>query len=94
VLRKLTVNDRLVGAANLALEYDIIPENICTGIAAALHYNYKKDVQASELQKKIEIKGVDAVLSEVSGIERNSKLSEMIKTKYLKLKDSLKILIK
>ncbi len=42
-LRKLEINGRLMGAANICLAHGFIPEDILIGISAAIFYNEKQD---------------------------------------------------
>ena len=84
-IRKLGANDRLVGAAKLAREYGVVPENICAGIAAALCYSHPKDLDAVRLQQDITARGVDWVLEAICDLRKGSDLAGMIKEKYHKL---------
>ncbi|MEP7359205.1 MAG: hypothetical protein ABI847_18280, partial [Anaerolineales bacterium] len=59
-IRKLGRNDRLVGAACLALEYGIRPANLALGIAAALEYANPQDPAALKLQEILAAGGLDA----------------------------------
>lgn len=81
-LRKLRVDDRLVGAALYCLEWDIEPDYIVTGIVAALKYKNSKDEKAVELQRKLDSSGLDAVLKDILSVDVNSHLGQMIKKKY------------
>jgi mannitol-1-phosphate 5-dehydrogenase len=79
-LRKLMPNDRLIGGAKLALEYDIKPVNFIKGIKAALGFDNPEDKAAVELQSLLEVKGMDVVLEEVCGLDkkRDSLLFQLI----------------
>jgi mannitol-1-phosphate 5-dehydrogenase len=71
-LRKLSPNDRLVGAAELYAKSGQTPRALAWAIGAALHFNPAEDPSARELQRRIEEKGVRATLHEVSSIDPNS----------------------
>ncbi len=81
-IRKLGPTDRLVGAANLALEQDIEPDALAWGIAAALTFDDPRDQVALKLQALLEEKGPDQVLNEVCGLDSDSHLAKMIKDRY------------
>lgn len=81
-LRKLGSQDRLIGAARLALEYGFKPEYLSLGIAAALHYDNPEDEQAMKLSREIKEKGIDWVLENICGLNKNQELTKMIKKRY------------
>lgn len=78
-IRKLKPDDRLIGGAKLAIEYDITPVNFLTGIVAALSYDNPEDKEARDLQQLIRTKGLDTVLREVCGLNPDEELFELIK---------------
>ncbi|MEO6623226.1 MAG: hypothetical protein ABIN37_00115 [Burkholderiaceae bacterium] len=80
-IRKLGRNDRLVGAACLALEYGIRPDNLALGIAAALEYASPQDPSAVKLQALIHSGGLEAVFEQVCCIEPDGELARMIKAR-------------
>jgi mannitol-1-phosphate 5-dehydrogenase len=81
-IRKLRRDDRLVGAALLALEYGIEPRHIVRGIVAALRFDPPGDAAAGELQWRLAADGLDAVLQEVSGLAPGSPLAGLIHRAY------------
>lgn len=80
-IRKLGPEERLVGAANLAREFEIEPERLAGGIAAALSYDNPEDKEAIELSGKLKEGGVDAVLRDICNIKPEGKLALLIKEK-------------
>ena len=84
-IRKLAAEDRLVGAANLAVEGGGKPVHLAWGIAAALLFNPADDPSAPALQAKIKENGVEAALAEVSGIQKDSVLGKLVLDAYAKL---------
>ena len=85
-LRKLGPEDRLMGAAQLALKYDVVPENISLGIAAALCYDYPQDEEAVKLALLLKDKGVAGTLEEISGLDPDSELCKLVADKYVTLR--------
>ncbi len=85
-LRKLGPEDRLMGAARLALKYDVVPENISLGIAAALCYDYPRDDEAVKLALLLKDKGVAGTLQEISGLGPDSELCKLVADKYVTLR--------
>lgn len=86
-LRKLGYDDRLVGPARMVLSCGVLPENLCTGIAAAIYYDEETDPSAQQLKQLRLAKGIDAVLTEVCGLEPDGTLGMLIKEKIQELKD-------
>jgi mannitol-1-phosphate 5-dehydrogenase len=77
-LRKLRREDRLVGGALLALEHGVEPRNIAAGIAAALRFDAPGDPSAVELQNRLRVEGVEAVLRELCGLAPDHPLTRLI----------------
>ena len=78
--RKLSPQDRLIGSATTALEMGITPAYIALGAAAGLR-RYIAEAEGME-------QGMDsaaAVLKDISGLEENSPLAELILAMYQKL---------
>jgi mannitol-1-phosphate 5-dehydrogenase len=87
-LRKLGPEDRLVSPARQYVElFDEIPRHLVTGVASALHFDYKKDEEANKLQNLIQTKGIEDTLAEVTGLSRDHRLFEPILSAYEVLKD-------
>lgn len=77
--RKLSPQDRLIGAATLALEMGVTPVHITIGAAAGVH-RYLKEAGTAQSQEAAE-----AVLSQVSGLNPGSKLCQLILGMYVML---------
>ena len=78
--RKLSADDRLIGSSVLALEQGITPAYIAVGAAAGLH-RYINEAEGME-------QGMDAakqVLTEVSKLDAEGKLAQMILAMYAKI---------
>lgn len=80
--RKLSVNDRLVGAANLCLKHGIKPVNICAGIAAGLKFAPEADASSVEIAVFTKENGVAATLEKYSGVSDNSPILEYVLEAY------------
>jgi len=81
-LRKLGPDDRLVGAARLAMEYGIEPRVLSMGIASALRFRNSEDAGACRLAQMLERKGLDSVLHEVCKIDRGERLYELVRAEF------------
>lgn len=78
-IRKLGLNDRVIGGANLALSYDIKPINVALVAAAGLVYDNVEDAAAVEIQKIIKEEGLDAVFERICGIDPKGELADLIR---------------
>lgn len=86
-LRKLGPDDRLVGSARLVEEYGIVPENLCTAIAAAVYYTNENDPSAVQLREMRTEKGVDYILENVCGLDPSGSMACLIREKIELLKN-------
>jgi len=77
-LRKLGPDDRLVGAARLALAYGVAPEGLALAAAAAIRYRNPGDPSAEELRRLHESEGTGAVLEKVCKLSPGDPLYELI----------------
>lgn len=85
--RKLSPNDRLVGAANLCALHGIKPVNACLGIAAAMKFDSNNNAAISEVQSIIDGEGPKAVLKKICNLSENDPISDMV-LEFYKLLDS------
>ncbi|SFJ53614.1 mannitol-1-phosphate 5-dehydrogenase [Thermoflavimicrobium dichotomicum] len=81
-IRKLGPSDRLVGPAVQSLNYGIMPEHLCIGIAAALLFDYDKDPEAVSIQKTIKEKGLAETIHHYTKIGQDSPLFSIIMEKF------------
>ena len=77
-IRKLSSDDRLIGAAKLAQKHDIIPLYICLGAASALKFNELGDTSAQRMQSIIKHDGPEEVLKQVCHLNTDETLGKMI----------------
>lgn len=77
--RKLSPDDRLIGSAKLALEQGITPAYIAVGAAAGLHRYLKEADKAQNRENAL------AVLREVSHLDKEDALTEMILARYAEI---------
>jgi mannitol-1-phosphate 5-dehydrogenase len=73
-LRKLAPDDRLIGAARLALASGIEPVNLCTAAAAALRFDTAGDASVDLMRTQIERDGVERTLCSVTGLQESDPL--------------------
>jgi mannitol-1-phosphate 5-dehydrogenase len=66
--RKLSVNDRLVGAARLAQSAGVQPRALALGTAAALCFSAPNDPSAGWIQQQLAQHGIDSSLRQVCGL--------------------------
>ncbi len=86
--RKLSSNDRLVGAYNLCVKHNIKAPHLAIGIAAALHFAPEGDDSSLELKNFAKENGVAQALIKYSGF-KCEKCSEKIASIYEELKNGL-----
>lgn len=78
-LRKLSPDDRLVGAARLAERAGVTPDALSRAIAAAYRFDDPRDPLAVALQVRLAAEGFDAVLAAVSGIQPDEPLAGLVR---------------
>jgi mannitol-1-phosphate 5-dehydrogenase len=76
-LRKLELNGRLLGAASLAIEAQIMPTSTLIGIHAAMHYDNESD---PDYQMQVLLQSLDPkeFLSKVLGLDPQNILFELL----------------
>lgn len=77
--RKLSPNDRLIGALNLCVKNNIEPTNICLGVAAALHF---KDPASEAIAGLSADQGAEEVLEKVCGLTKGTWEWEIITNNF------------
>ena len=82
-MRKLGPNDRLVGAALLAMDAGVVPDNTAVAIAAALRYRDDGDPSASAMAQLIDALGYGDALAEITGLTREHPLIDLVMSKFL-----------
>lgn len=78
-IRKLSFQERLIGAAKFARKYEIVPTNLCIGIAAAFKFMVKGDKESEKLTEYLKEKGIDWVLKEICHVYPQGNLAKLIK---------------
>ncbi len=84
-VRKLGINDRLIGAGLMCLSQGIEPVHLALGAAAALNYDHPDDSGAVRVQQLKREHGSDAVLREICGLETDSSLAQIIREQEARL---------
>jgi mannitol-1-phosphate 5-dehydrogenase len=78
-VRKLQVDDRLIGPAKLAYLYNIEPAYLIQGCAAALSFRQDGDPQTADLQKLLKERGVEHTLDYVSQLRPWNPIAKLIR---------------
>ena len=84
-IRKIAPNDRIMGPANNCEEYGLENKYLLKGVACALKFKAEGDLQAEELQSFIAEKGVEAAIIKYTGVEKGSRMYNVILEEYKKL---------
>ncbi len=88
-MRKLSSNDRLIGAINLAEKHDLPCTYLCIGVAAGMLFNPKADDRSIELYNYAMENGAKKALEKYSSY--NGKHVELICTLYEMFKNGKQI---
>ena len=89
--RKLSANDRFVGAARLCEKHGIMPVNILAGLAAGLHFAPTGDDASIDVAAKAKESGVARALAYYSGIKEDESLVATVKSVYEKIEKGAKM---
>lgn len=89
--RKLSENDRFVGAALLCEKLGIQPTYILSGLAAGLHFAPDGDESSREVSEDARNNGVFHALSTYCGIGENTEIARKVNEYYSKIKDKTPI---
>ena len=84
-IRKIAPNDRIMGPANNCEEYGLDNTYLLKGVACALKFKSEGDLQAEELQSFIAENGVEAAIVKYTGVEKGSRMYNVILEEYNKL---------
>ena len=77
-VRKLSENDRLIGASRLCVKHGITPTYICIGIAAGYAFSPAGDEFAAKVRQTVLTQGIEAALSAYSGIKKENPICNII----------------
>ena len=79
-LRKLSSDDRLIKPIMTAKNFGLPYDKLMLGVGAALHFDNPEDPQSVQLMEKIKNEGLEATVSEVTGIAVNDPMiAEIVK---------------
>ncbi len=78
--RKLSRNDRLIGPATLAIKHGIKPDGLIKGILAG--FKFHDDKLDYSISSDIKTKGLDQILMDICGLQKNERLFELIKESF------------
>ncbi len=81
-MRKLSPEDRLVGAARLVEEVGNIPRFLPKAIAAGYHFHHPQDEISLEVHGLINSLGIEGAIQKISGISPNETLGQWVLQAY------------
>ncbi len=84
-IRKLSLNDRILGPAYLCETYGLPNKYLLKGAACALCFKNPDDKQAVEMQKYITQNGIEAAITKYTGVASNSRMFATILEEYKKI---------
>ena len=84
-IRKLGVNDRLIGPIRLCLKHGIRPLCLARTAACVLFFDSRDDAGARHLHNLIEEKGAAGALREITGLEADSEVCRLVIEQYKRL---------
>lgn len=83
--RKLSSDDRLLGAARLAWEAGVNPQQLLRAAAAAYCFSDPADAVAAELQNEIRVTGMRPTMRRVSGLQNGDRLGRTLVRRWRQL---------
>lgn len=83
--RKLSENDRFVGAIRLCMKHNIIPRSIIKGMAAGFLFCPEGDSSSLEVRAYLEENGIFATMEKYCNVNHDEMLAAMIAEEYNKL---------
>ncbi|MBQ8173943.1 MAG: mannitol dehydrogenase [Clostridia bacterium] len=86
--RKLSANDRFVGAARLCEKHGIKPVTILAGLAAGLHFAPEGDEASAEVVADVKQNGVAHALATYCGVEADSSFLPTVEAVYRQVADA------
>ena len=89
--RKLSENDRFVGAIRLCEKHGIAPVHITLGLAAGFHFAPASDEAAIEVSTCARESGVPTALATYSGISADAEIAKTVSALYKKIADGVSI---
>ncbi len=87
-IRKLSPNDRLVGAASMCVEQQITPDAISVATAAAMLYHMPDDPTAQALHTLLRQGGPESVMREVCRLDPDTSPGNLIIAAYHRLQNT------
>ena len=81
-MRKLSPDDRLVKPAMTAKSFGLPYDKILLGVGAALHFDNPDDPQSVQMLDLIKSKGLEAAVSEITGINAGDPMVAEIVNAY------------
>ncbi|KAF0715599.1 mannitol-1-phosphate 5-dehydrogenase [Buchnera aphidicola (Aphis craccivora)] len=86
-LQKLAKNERLIKPLLLAKKYNLSYFNLIKGIAAALYYRNKNDLESMKIDNLIKTLGIKKTLSQISHLQLDSQEINLIISEYTSINE-------
>lgn len=84
-IRKISPSDRIMGPAYQCEKYGLENFHLLRGVACALYYQDPEDSQSMEIQKCISECGIERAIVKYTGVEKGSRMYQVILNEYQKL---------
>lgn len=77
-IRKVSPDDRIMGPAYIAAEYNLPNEHLLYGAAYVFKYDNPEDDEAVKLQEYIKIHGIETAIEKFSGLKQGSEMFQLV----------------
>lgn len=81
-IRKVSPDDRIMGPAYIAAEYNLPNEHLLYGAAYVFKYDNPEDDEAVKLQEYIKIHGIETAIEKFSGLKQGSEMFQLVLNYY------------
>lgn len=86
-VRKLSGNDRMIGAVNLCMKHGVVPVYISIGIAAGFLFAPAGDEAAAKVQQTVKEQGIGEAIRLYCSIDAAGPIADLVKEFYSMLKN-------
>lgn len=81
-IRKLSPDDRIMGPAYIAAEYNLPNSHLLYGAAYVFKYDNPKDDESVKLQEYIKVHGIERAIEKFSGLQSDSEMFNTVLNHY------------
>ena len=81
-IRKLSPDDRIMGPAYIAFDYDLPNDHLLYGAAYAFKYDNPEDEESVKLQEYIKNDGIEETIERITGLKKESAMFKKILESY------------